>query len=84
MEQLEQVEQQGQLVERVHGISAVVSLLVQELPESLKIFLEVVVGRVLELVAVELGLELEQQGQMLLQFLGLQLRLLWLQPVIAK
>ena len=81
---MEQVEQLGQLVELVHGISAVVSLQVQELPESWKIFLEVVVGRVLELVAVELGLELEQQGQMLVQFLGLQLRLLWLQPTIAK
>jgi len=70
-----------------HGFSAVVSLLVQELPESLKIFLELAV--VVELVwglaevevEVEEGLELVQLVLRLLQLLEqLQLHLLLLQP----
>jgi len=67
-----------------HGFSAVVSLLVQELPESLKIFLElvvVVVELVWGLAEVEQGLELVQLVLRLFPFLEqLQIHLLWLQP----
>jgi len=66
------------------GFSAAVSQLVQELPESLKIFLElavVVVELVWGLVEVEQGLELVQLVLRLLQPLEqLQLHLLLLQP----
>jgi len=68
----------------VHGFSAAVLQLVQELPESLKIFLElaaVVVELVWELAEVEQGLELVQLVLRLWQLLEqLRLHLLLLQP----
>jgi len=76
-------EKLGQFAGLEHGFSAVVSLLVQELPESLKIFLElaVVVELVWGLAEVEQGLELVQLVLRLLQLLELlQLHLLLLQP----
>jgi len=68
----------------VHGFSAAVLQLVQELPESLKIFLElaaVVVELVWELAEVEQGQELVQLVLRLWQLLEqLRLHLLLLQP----